>query len=73
MLANEKLKLRATFLNGIAIAIFAIGALAPMVSYVTSGEVVSEAALLLLIVLSTGNSGFTHLQAQRTLEDLTDE
>ena len=73
MLANEKLKLRATFLNGVAIAIFAIGALAPLVSYVTSGTAVSEVALLLLIVVSSASSGFTHFQAQRTLEELNDE
>ena len=35
LVANEQTKLSATYLNGLAIAIFAVGGLAPVVALVT--------------------------------------
>jgi len=46
----EQVKLTATFLNGIAIAFIAIGALAPLVSYLSSASVVRPTSLALVMV-----------------------
>lgn len=68
---NERTKLTATFLNGIAIAIFAVGAFAPAissfsVSYGPSAEV-RTTALICIVVASA-----LHLLARAVLRGLRD-
>ena len=38
LIHNERVKLSATYLNGVAIAVFALGSLAPLFSYIYSAE-----------------------------------
>jgi hypothetical protein len=69
---NERVKLTATYLNGLAIAIFAVGGLAPLVA-VLSGTanptaLTSIAALTTICVVL---SGVLHLVAKRHLGQLT--
>jgi hypothetical protein len=69
---NEQTKLTATYLNGLAIAIIAIGGIAPVFSYALGSMpglpawVLATAAFICLIV-----SGILHLVARRILKRLT--
>ena len=70
--SKEKIKLRAAFLNGIGIATFAVGALAPLIRAI-GDEAVTPAATVSAVVLSPicfALAGVLHLQAQRQLERL---
>ncbi len=65
---NEQLKLSATFLNGVAVALFAIGVFGPMFSYAQSGQVPLITALL---APGCGLVGFAlHLFGRRLLEGI---
>ena len=71
LIHNEQTKLTATYLNGLAIALFAVGGLAPVFSY-TFGSIVGQplwavavAAAICLVV-----SAVLHLIARRILRDL---
>ena len=65
---NEQLKLSATFLNGIAVALFAIGVFGPIFSFAQSG-VVSLA--MTLLAPGCGFVGFAlHLFGRRLLEGI---
>jgi len=68
---NEQTKLTATYLNGMAIALFAVGGLAPMFSYAFGSmtgrplwTVVFTAAICLI------SSAILHLVARRSLREL---
>lgn len=66
---NERAKLTATFLNGIALATFAVGSLGPSVATVTGGIPPSRPVLLLAagcFVLALA----LHLLARRLLGNL---
>ncbi len=68
LVENERIKLSATFLNGAAVAIFAVGAFAPIVSATSQphpGFAPSVAGLV-----SLAFSIYTHFQARRILKDL---
>ncbi len=68
---NEQVKLTATYLNGLAIAIFAVGGLAPLVSIVSGTA--HPSALLPIAALTTVCvllSGALHLIAKRHLRQL---
>ncbi|WP_040485022.1 hypothetical protein [Lutibaculum baratangense] len=72
MIGNERLKLQANYLNGLAIAVFAIGGLAPL-SSVAYGE--NSKADALVLGLGVGiclvASYALHLLARRVLKGLT--
>ena len=68
---NERTKLTATYLNGLAIALFAVGSLAPISSYAlaaTSTQTLWVTAAAAAICL--GASVTLRLVARRTLEGL---
>lgn len=56
LIRNEQTKLTATFLNGLGVAVFAVGAFAPLVSGLLSGGGPSwfTLALAILCVLAAG-------------------
>lgn len=69
LIHNERTKLTATYLNGIAIALLAVGALAPLIGYLNTGG--GDAATLTLISAScVGVSVFLHWIARRFLGSL---
>ncbi len=71
LLSNEQVKLTATYLNGIAITIFAVGGLAPLVALVSGTA--SPSAVPLIIALTSVCvvlSGALHLIARRHLRQL---
>jgi hypothetical protein len=71
LVQNEQTKLIATYLNGIAIALFGIGGLAPTLAYVfgsISGgpsSTIAAAAILRVTI-----SAALHMVARRILRDL---
>jgi hypothetical protein len=68
---NERVKLTATYLNGLAIAVFAVGGLAPVVAIV-SGTVQAGAATgisVLAAICVTVIAGL-HIVARRLLKGL---
>ena len=69
LVRNERTKLRATYLNGLAIAVFAVGGFAPVVSYLSSGTAHYSvvAGLGAVCVLC---SWLMHILAQRSLKEL---
>ena len=71
LIANERTKLTATYLNGIAIATFAVGGLAPIVALVSSSTQVSAlTSISLLTAFCIILSGVLHLIAARHLRQL---
>jgi hypothetical protein len=71
LVRNEQLKLTATYLNGVAIALYAVGGLAPLLSAVTSaaGPWPSPTVTGIAIACFIG-SGWLHAQARRVLRGL---
>jgi uncharacterized membrane protein YfcA len=71
---NERLKITATFLNGLAIAIFAIGGLAPAVQAIRAMRLPPELlnGTILLVVICTGVAGILHSGARRLLGGLVE-
>jgi hypothetical protein len=71
LVANEQVKLTSTYVNGLAIAIFAVGGLAPFVAMVSGtaqpAALLPIAALNIVCVLL---SGILHLVAKRHLRQL---
>ncbi len=69
LIRNEQTKLLATYLNGIAVAVFAVGSLAPVFSNIYGG---SGASWLLAgtSVLCVFASAALHLIARRVLRRL---
>ena len=72
LVRNERAKLTATFANGIAIAVFAVGGLAPFVSLVSAGSAfaASHGAVYELMGICWIASGVLHWSARRSLVDL---
>jgi putative Ca2+/H+ antiporter (TMEM165/GDT1 family) len=69
---NEQTKLRATYLNGLAIALFAVGGLTPLFSGLY-GTVPAQLPYWIIVIVSFlcfGASMLLHLRASRVLEDL---
>lgn len=72
LVRNERDKLTATYINGVAIALFAVGGLAPMISAVAqaSGQHADPRLLLALFVTGAIGSGILHFAARMMLRDL---
>jgi len=66
---NERTKLTATYINGVAIAVFAVGSFAPAIASLNGvGSLLSAGNLIVLICL--GASAALHFLARRTLKAL---
>lgn len=70
LIHNERWKLTATYLNGMAIAILAVGGLAPLVSYASASSSIGPVALAGLGVGCLVASAGLHLMARKVLERL---
>jgi hypothetical protein len=70
---NERLKITAAFLNGLAVAIFAIGGLTPAVQ---AGRMRFESepwsGTILVVVICAGVAGILHLAARELLGGLVE-
>lgn len=69
LVANERAKARATFLNGLGVAVLAVGGLAPIATAVAASHPPSISASLLVLVC-LGASFALHSWALRLLKDL---
>ena len=71
LVSNEQTKLTATYLNGLAIALFAVGGLAPVFSY-AFGSIAGQHwwAVALGAVICLGVSVALHLMARYVLRSL---
>jgi hypothetical protein len=71
IVANERVKLTATYLNGIAIAIFAVGAFSPTVA-LANGALQPSALLrtIALAIVCLTTSAILHSAARRSLRGL---
>lgn len=69
---NERLKLTATYVNGVAIALIAVGGFAPVVTVLVN-QAAPSATVLLLAVICQGLSVVLHLIARRVLRELKDD
>jgi hypothetical protein len=73
LIRNEQRKLSATYLNGIAIATFALGCLAPSVAHLSSAVPAASVRIILpLGAVCAGISAVLHLLGRRLLKDLTE-
>ena len=75
LIANERVKLSATYLNGLAIAVFAVGGLAPLVGTVSRDPVAAPLPpvqwnVAAIIVLCLSVSGGLHQFARLKLREL---
>jgi hypothetical protein len=72
LVRNERTKLTATYLNGLAIAVFAVGALAPSISAASSQArlwpVIAPTIVICILI-----SAALHFAARRSLKGLEDE
>jgi hypothetical protein len=69
LIENERVKLTATYINGVAIAVFAIGSLAPSVASLTSSAgYLPETGLAATGCIAA--SGALHFTARRILKGL---
>ena len=62
MIANERVKLTATFLNGLAVAIIALGAFAPLVSGTWSWSKAAVCLVTGVVLHLTGRQFLNRLQ-----------
>jgi len=69
LIRNEQTKLTATFMNGIAIAIFAVGGLAPVFSSLYSAGGPSTFLIAMSIVCFSASTAL-HYLARKTLRRL---
>jgi len=68
---REQIKLRATFINNMAVAVFAAGALTPMIAWVSAVETKREVTLMILTaIVCFGLAFFLHIKAVTHLEGL---
>jgi len=69
---RERIKLKAAYLNGLAISIFTVAALAPTASYFLSLRDVSESNTLVAAIIAGGvfMTMALHLYAQSVLDGL---
>ncbi len=71
LVRNEQAKLTATYLNGVAIATFAVGSLAPTVALVTgSAQTGAAGSVAILAVLSITTSAGLHVVARLVIAGL---
>lgn len=66
---NERLKLTATYVNGLAIAVFAVGGFAPILNFIAA-SIAPGYAVACFVVICFPLSFALHLLARRMLEDL---
>lgn len=69
LIRNEQTKLLATYLNGLGIAVFAVGSLAPVFSSLY-GDRGPSGFMALVSILCVFVSGTLHLMARRVLRRL---
>jgi hypothetical protein len=71
---NERLKITAAFLNGLAIAIFAIGGLTPAIQAgrVTTLPPELLGGTILVVIICAGVAGILHLAARELLGGLVE-
>ena len=67
---NERTKLTATYLNGLAIALFAVGGLAPVFSHAFGTEIRPLWTLAAAAVICLVGSAALHLWERRILQGL---
>jgi hypothetical protein len=70
LVRNERTKLTATYLNGVAVAMLAIGTLAPLISSFSTAEGVPTVATAVICSVCVFASGVLHLLARRLLKGL---
>lgn len=70
LVRNERLKLSATYLNGIAIALIAVGGFAPSISVLTGASAAQAGFAAALLAVCTSISVALHLSASRLLKGL---
>lgn len=66
LIHNERVKLTATYLNGMAIAIVAVGGFAPLASF-ASGNPIKPSTLVIMGVGCLAVSGALHIGARKFL------
>ena len=69
LIANERVKITATYANGLAVAIFAVGGFAPFISTALSDQP-HFAPVLLIMAVCWIMSGAIHWAARQALQDL---
>jgi hypothetical protein len=68
LIDNERVKLTATYMNGVAIAVIAIGSLAPLFSYIYSTDVSQPLWVVAIFsIICAFVSAALHYGARRTL------
>lgn len=72
LVANERRKLSATYLNGLAVAVFAVGGFAPFISTVLASGSGAQSPFLVLGVMAVCwmVSGAIHSAARASLKGL---
>lgn len=72
LVANERRKLSATYLNGVAVAVFAVGGFAPFISTVLASGSGAQSPFLVLGVMAVCwmVSGAIHSAARASLKGL---
>ncbi|QRM42397.1 amino acid transporter [Rhizobium sp. BG4] len=72
LVENERTKLTATFLNGIAIAVFAVGSFAPTIASLGATGTTSTTIRMIAVICLLA-SGALHLTARGTLRGLRND
>lgn len=72
LIANERVKLTATYLNGIAVAVFAVGGFAPFITTALSPAPLGSSLVpvLSVMVICWIMSGAIHWMARTPLKDM---
>ncbi len=70
LVRNERLKLAAAYLNGIAIALLAIGGFAPLIAFVTGGAATTGQTAFALLTVCAMASVTLHYAASFLLKGL---
>jgi hypothetical protein len=70
LVENERAKLSATYLNGLAIAVMAVGGFAPLISFPFSEDGRSLWTTVLVVVICMAVSTALHFIARRALAGL---
>lgn len=70
LVRNERLKLSATYLNGVAIAILAVGGFAPATAVVTGASAAASSLAFVLLLVCVGASVALHYTASDLLKGL---
>lgn len=71
LIANEQAKLTATYLNGVAIALFAVGGIAPTVTFMNGAPTSPSAAgTAIVVAVCIISSALLHFSARAVLRRL---